>query len=394
MNERTIVGDRVAIYPRGKRGIYQADYHYRGRHRRESLKTSNRKIAIQRATALAAKIYEGTLDEITKPSTKTGRKKLWDAITDYRNAKKASGLRPKTIQKYHGTLVSFSDFATQKGVLYLDGIRLVLLDAYEALRNQTEVRGKKLSAKQKYHDLSLLKRFFEWCVERDYIAVNPLKAKRITSPTPRRRLFIPTITDVDQILKALPKRIHAPVAMLAFGGMRSSNCRNLLVSDVNFDGNWIEVRSRDGAETKVGNEWKVPLHPRLRKILKSLRPADSGYFFTAPPSQEYPSGDHWINTKHLNDDFVRVVRKLGMPAGRDTGYTLHSLRHFFKSFCLSHGVPREYVDGWQGHTSIKTASDLYVHTYDAESQRLMALVPFGDGEPAADAGEEELNNEG
>ena len=83
-----------------------------------------------------------------------------------------------------------------------------------------------------------------------------------------------------------------------------------------------------------------------------------------------------------------------MPAGRESGYTIHSLRHFSKSFCVSHGVPREYVDAWQGHVAIKSASDLYVHTFDAESQRLMSLVPFGDGEPAADAGDEETKNEG
>jgi integrase len=120
----------------------------------------------------------------------------------------------------------------------------------------------------------------------------------------------------------------------------------------------------------------------------------SGYFFTAPPSRKYSSGGRPINTKHLNDDFVRIVKKLGMPAGRDAGYTIHSPRHFFKSFCISHGVPREYVDAWQGHASIKSASDLYVHTFDAESQRLMSLVPSGDGEPAAYAGDEEPNNEG
>lgn len=75
-----------------------------------------------------------------------------------------------------------------------------------------------------------------------------------------------------------------------------------------------------------------------------------------------------------------------MPAGRESGFTIHSLRHFFKSFCISHGVPREYVDAWQGHASIRSPSDLYVHTFDAESQRLMKQVPFGTGLPAADAG--------
>jgi integrase len=74
-----------------------------------------------------------------------------------------------------------------------------------------------------------------------------------------------------------------------------------------------------------------------------------------------------------------------MPGGRDGGFTIHSRRHFFKTFCITHGVPREYVDAWQGHKSIRTASDHYVHTIDAESLRRMKSVPFGSGTTAAAA---------
>ncbi len=203
MNERIIVGERVAIYPRGKRGIYHADYHYRGQHRRTSLKTSNRKIAVQRATVLAGQILAGTLDEVPTPSTKSIRKRVLDAVADYRSANEVSGLRAKTIQKYHGTLTAFCEFAADKGATRLDQVSLVLIDAYQASRSFAEVRGKKVGATQKYHDLSLLKRLFAWCVERDLVAANPLEGKRITRPTPRRRLVIPSIADVNRILEAL-----------------------------------------------------------------------------------------------------------------------------------------------------------------------------------------------
>ena len=119
--------------------------------------------------------------------------------------------------------------------------------------------------------------------------------------------------------------------------------------------------------------------------MRTIALPTEGYLFTAPPSPKYPDGGHWINTKRLNTDFVAVVKKLGLPAGRENGLTIHSLRHFFKSFCLSHGVPREYVDARQGHQGIRTASDLYVHTFDVDSQRLIRDVPFGKGMTAADA---------
>ena len=51
-------------------------------------------------------------------------------------------------------------------------------------------------------------------------------------------------------------------------------------------------------------------------------------------------------------------------------------------------IPREVVDAWQDHAGDRrpTASDLYYHLGDKESQEFMQKVPFGDGKPAADAG--------
>lgn len=105
--------------------------------------------------------------------------------------------------------------------------------------------------------------------------------------------------------------------------MRSGNGRNLLTYNIEFAANWIQVRSRPGAETKCGNDWKVPLHPRLKKILQALPKARDGYFFTAPPSSRYPDGGHWINTKRLNDDFTKILKKLAIPTGRIDGFTVH-----------------------------------------------------------------------
>ena len=81
--------------------------------------------------------------------------------------------------------------------------------------------------------------------------------------------------------------------------------------------------------------------------------------------------------KWATDDFKTLLKTLNLPAGRDQdGFTIHSLRGFFKSFCVNHGVPREVVDSWQGHTMRATASDMYYDLPDEVSQRWMAKVPF------------------
>ena len=115
----------------------------------------------------------------------------------------------------------------------------------------------------------------------------------------------------------------------------------------------------------------------------TIRPA-----FTAEPSKRYPDGSHHINTKHLNDFFLKILTKLKIPTGRKDGFTIHSLRHFMRTFCVNAGVPERVVDLWLGHASDRrSVQSTYYHLTDEASQQFMRKVPFGEGNPAADAGE-------
>jgi integrase len=93
--------------------------------------------------------------------------------------------------------------------------------------------------------------------------------------------------------------------------------------------------------------------------------------------------------KHVNEDFEKVLTKLGLPVGKKArGYTLHSLRSSFKTICIHAGIPREVVDEWRGHASHRlTASDAYYKLSDEESLRFMSQAPFGPTK-SADNGEE------
>ncbi|MBA2117840.1 hypothetical protein [Bremerella alba] len=97
-------------------------------------------------------------------------------------------------------------------------------------------------------------------------------------------------------------------------------------------------------------------------------------------SEKYPDGNHYIDPDDLNDDFKATLRRLVIPDGQKSGcFTLHSLRHFFKSHAIAQGVPREYVDAWQGHSQkYKIASDAYVHIQDKDSQRWIGNIDFSD----------------
>lgn len=171
---------------------------------------------------------------------------------------------------------------------------------------------------------------------------------------------------------------HRPLlATIAFTGMRSGEAQRLLVEDIDLAGNWIHIVSRLGAETKNGESRKTPIHPRLRRILEALPEKTSGYFFTAQPSLRYPDGGHCINTKHLNDAFKNLLAKLKLPVGRETGFTVHSLRRFFRTAAVNAGVPERAVDIWIGHAADKrSVQAVYYHLSDEQSQQFIEKLPF------------------
>ena len=170
-------------------------------------------------------------------------------------------------------------------------------------------------------------------------------------------------------------------------GMRSGELQRLRLEDIDLKGNWIQIVSREGAETKTGYSRKVPIHAKLKPFLEAL-PKTGPWLFTAPPSRKYPAGGHWINTKHLNEDFSKLLTVTGVAAGRKKGgFSIHSLRNSFETICVNAAIPQRVVDTWLGHRTDRSMASVYYKLSDEDSQKFMLKVPLGTGEPAADVGE-------
>ena len=72
-----------------------------------------------------------------------------------------------------------------------------------------------------------------------------------------------------------------------------------------------------------------------------------------------------------------MAESLSLPVGRKNGgFVVHSLRHFFRSFCTNKGIPERVIDLWQGHVGTRTTGAIYYHLTAAESQEFMRKVPF------------------
>lgn len=374
------IGDYVSIYPRGKKGTYTADYWQAGKHVRQSLRTRNLKIAKERASRLELQLASGIQP---LPPRRIEDKSLESAITDYLTYFRTEGRRRKTLTKNEGFLKrKFLPFATSKQATQLRDITLVLFDQYRA--GQAE----QLAKRSMDNEGRMFKTFLGWCKARKYITESPLADVKFRRPR-NEPLGGPSLDQINQILAKCNSVRLAPLALLAFTGMRAGECQRLQKQDVDLRSGWIHIVSRPGLETKTGQSWKVPIHPRLKAILELHTSGSGPWFFTALPSRKYPHGGHHLNMKHVCEDFKKVLRKLGIPVGKkEAGFTLHSLRASFKIICIHAGIPREVVDEWQNHAGRRpTASDAYYRLSDEESQRFMLRVPFNaDEQMSVEAG--------
>ncbi len=364
-NDPIPVGNCVTVKRRGKKGIFTAEFFYDGEHRRKSLKTCNKKIAIDRATKLGNELLEGTYQKSDSDIS------LEDAIERYLESLTTDSRARKTLVRYRGVLTKLREFSKKKKKRLLRQISATLFDQFRAERSL------KVSARTLYHEGTICKTFLYWCVSRGLLKLNPLEKVKLNKPKLRLRPS-PTLQDVQKILKDSTAGQSMLYTTLAYTGMRSGELRTLRKEDVDLKQNWIHVISREDAErTKTGESRKIPIHPELRKLLEKRSAAPGPWYFTAEPSNKYPAGDHWINPKKLNERFLGVAERVGLHTGRDAlGYTLHSLRHFFETHCVNQGIPQRVIDTWMGHQSDRSMAAVYYHLSDEDSQAFMQQVNF------------------
>ena len=360
------------VYLVVRNGIYQADYHQDGRHRRKSLKTKNKKEARARAVELDRRISDG--DQTTSVplprQSKAGDRQLSEVAESYREYLKTEGKSRKTIIKYLGVLEELDRFLSTRRSRRVDRITMSDIDAYRAHRRKT------LAPATMSFEGNFLKQFFEWAKQRAFIKANPLEGQTFAKHKRKGRKPIPSRDEVRQMLDACTtdRRLH--LAFLALTGLRSGEMQHLRPEDVDLDGGWIHVVSREGYETKTKGSRKVPVHAELRLLLAGHAPGRDWYF-TAEPSNRYPDGQHHMNAKKLNDRLVAMLKRLGLPAGREDGYTVHSLRHFFRTFTTNAGVPERMVNMWVGHAPDDSMGTVYYNPSDEEFEQFMARIEFG-----------------
>lgn len=185
---------------------------------------------------------------------------------------------------------------------------------------------------------------------------------------------IPSAHEVKAILAAVPAGQAPLLAVAVFCGLRASELRGLRWSDVDLKAGEAHVRQRADRYGVIGppksraGDRKVPIPPGVLRSLKEWR--------LACPKNEhnlvFPTASGLVqHHKNIVRDVLDPVLVAGgvvTPDGRPK-YGLHSLRHFFASWCINRKVdggrelPLKAVQGLMGHSSVTITADIYGHLF-------------------------------
>ena len=361
-NGRSVrIGERVRIYQREDGGVWYANFQHDRRQYRESLKTTNKKVAERLARQIDGKL----IDRLWKPAVEAVS--VREAAKAYVAVLDSEGRAPKTMTKYRQNLNRFVDLAERRGVRDVTGLDLSFLDAYRKMRTDAGA-----AAKTKHTECVILRQLIRFAMSRNMLASDPMKGVKIPKPKPSKQPCW-TPEEVQKIIAAAPADLRPALTLLAETGMRFAEFAWLMWADVDLAGNILHIQPKEGWKLKTGDQRAMPLSPAARAVIDAL-PKQWKWVSTMPPSRSHAEHGRQWTERRLLSELKRVLKGVGLVG------KLHTFRHSFISNALVKGVPVAVVRQWVGHVDPRVI-DLYTHVHDAASQA--AMKKLADGGTAA-----------
>lgn len=217
-----------------------------------------------------------------------------------------------------------------------------------------------------YHKSLLV--FFRWCVERGYLAQNPVEAIEV----PRLEKKLPTKISRQNAVRLLEVvgnypygqgflryRNHAIFATFIYAGLRKQELLNLKYGDVDLENMTLFVRQGKGNKDRI-----VPICRSLGESMKKYLVERARLGKTNPEFFSSIKG----NMGYTGHGLKRLVIQVGKAAG--FRFSVHKLRHTFATLMLEGGCDIYSLSKMMGHSDIKTTT-IYL---SASAEHLRAQV--------------------
>ncbi len=186
---------------------------------------------------------------------------------------------------------------------------------------------------------------------------------------------IPTPEEIKRLIAHLPDRWRPLLLTAAFTGLRASELRGLRWEDVDLRHGKLHVRQRADRYQTIGKpksesgERTVPLPPMVVNTLREWK-------LKCPKSEHgivFPTGageiEYHSNIVHRGLGPAQIAAKIVTKDGKPKYPGLHSLRHFYASWCINRvkdgglELPLKMVQERLGHSTLALTADVYGHLF-------------------------------
>jgi integrase len=186
---------------------------------------------------------------------------------------------------------------------------------------------------------------------------------------------LPSPDEIRTLIGHLDGRWRPLLLTAIFSGLRASELRGLRWTDIDFKRGEIHVRQRADRFRQIGppkseaGERTVPIAPMLTNTLREWKLAcPKGKLDLVFPNG---AGNVELHTNIVGRGLIPAMLVAGLvkPDGKAKYTGMHSLRHFYASWCINRRVdgglelPLKIVQARLGHASIQMTADRYGHLF-------------------------------
>lgn len=250
----------------------------------------------------------------------------------YLAVKRLDGLSEKTLQNYKYNLEIFASHLIKP---------LATINAMD-LRMYLAARCKKMKSTSVNGQISILKSFFSWLANEEYIPKNPTVMIKRTKE-PKRLRHAMSEEEVELLRQGCKSdREKALIEFLISTGCRLSEVVGVDVSDVNWFEQSLHVIGKGDKERKVYFSIKTKI--LLKKYLATRKDTNPALFVTS----KAPYG-------RLGGRSVeREIKKIAARTEIDKSVYPHLFRHSFATHKLNSGMPLPVIQNLMGHEDSAT----------------------------------------
>lgn len=270
--------------------------------------------------------------EVTPTETSLVASDIEEKVQIYLACKKLDGLSPRTLYSYQLNLMIFAGYLKKPLTTINDmDIRMFLAQ-----------RCKGLKATSVNNQISILKSFFEWLQNEEYISKNPMvKIKQTKVPKRLRKAM--TAEQIEIIRDACKTAREKALAEFIYStGCRLSEVVKANKEDINWHEMSLIVIGKGDKERKVYFNEKAKL--LLKKYLLT-REDDDPALFVAGKAPHHRLGGRSIE---------REIKNIASRTGINESIFPHLFRHSYATHKLNSGMPIPILQELMGHESPAT----------------------------------------